>query len=554
MTRLIFLALVFTFSASVLSAQQTADDFFKLGNQQSAEKKYDAAINSHSECVRLKPTAAHCYQNRALAYNSKAALEPLTSLTKYDGVNVVNETRLKALADINKVIELKPKGATGYFIRALIYAAERIYEKAIADYRQGFAVEPNLATTNVVAFKEATDRLAKAEKDLSAVIVGKGNVAAQQGFELNGKGDKVGSRKLYEEAIALFTSAFALDKTNTEALSNRANSYRKLENYDAAIADYNAILQISGAQMNVEGSARNYADALVDRAGIYSLQKKTTLQLADYEKVLAMPASQEAMDPVLRAALGRGQLRYESGKPDDAIADFDRVLGNSEVGFMYHGMAMLYRGLSHLKKGNKPQAISDINKCQELEYVYNLKPLAETEIKKLKIDPATIFNDSSSQSAPVPASKSVPAQNSNPKPTTAKKTPVTPTKKTSTKSNELPTPTPKLQRPEDEPVPAKIDFKNWATFSEFSDSETVYALVSQMHIDGDFRIVWLVVPPKNRNETILYTQNKFDCAQKKTATIRLVEVKNKVQISVQYEKKLFYTNANDAALKLICGQ
>lgn len=103
-------------------------------------------------------------------------------------------------------------------------------------------------------------------------------------------------------------------------------------------------------------------------------------------------------------------------------------------------------------------------------------------------------------------------------------------------------------------MPAKIDLIKWAIFSENPDSETVYALLSQMHVDGDFRIVWLVAPPKNRSESILYTQNQFDCAQKKVATMRMVTVKNKVQISTQYQKRLFYTNANDAALNLICGK
>ncbi len=413
----IYLLLLFVFLAGTpVVAQATADEFFRSGNQQSFEKKYDAAINSYSECVRLKPTAAHCYQNRALVYNRKAALEPLTlaQMAKYDGVNVFNETRLKALADINKSIELNPKLATGYFMRALIYAAEKIYEKAIADYRQGFAVEPNLATTNAVAFKEATGRRTKAEKDFSPVIVGRGNMVAQQGFEVNGKGDKVGSRKLYEQSIELFTVAFALDKTNTDALDKRAYSYQKLENYEAAIADYNAIIRISEPLTSAIGNPLAYGDALVDRAGIYYFQKKTNLALADYEKVLAMPNPDSAMNPVLRAAKGRGIIRYESGKPDDAIVDFDRVLANYEVGFMYHGMSMLYRGLSYLKKGNKPQAIIDINKCQELEFVYNLRPLAETEIKKLKIDPATIFNDSPRQSPVLPTQKKSPNPTKNP--------------------------------------------------------------------------------------------------------------------------------------------
>ena len=72
--------------------------------------------------------AAHCYQNHANVYNSKTVLKPLTlaQLYKYDGVNVNHKTRLKLFADIFKTIELNPKLATGYLVRALNYAAEKI--------------------------------------------------------------------------------------------------------------------------------------------------------------------------------------------------------------------------------------------------------------------------------------------------------------------------------------------------------------------------------------------------------------------------------------------
>jgi tetratricopeptide (TPR) repeat protein len=406
MKRLFFLAMVFSFSAIALFGQETSDDFFKLGNQQAAEKKYDAAINSFSECIRIKPTAAGCYQNRAFVYNTKAGLEPLTSeqLGKADGVNLVNETRRKALADINKAIELNPKAATMYFLRAFIYSDERIYDKALADFRQGFDVQPNLATTNAAAFKQATDRLAKVERDLTYSMIGKGKDAVQRGYSAYDKGDKAGGRALYEQAIKFFTDAAARDKTNTEALSNRAEVYQRLENYDAAIADYNAIMQISEAQPDVKTSARAYATALVDRAYVYSLQKKPALQLADYEKMLAMPASEETTLPRLRAYLSRGIIRYESGKTDDALADFNLVLDN-QAGFIFHGTATLYRGLAHLKKGNKPQGIADINKSFEVELLSNIKPLAITEIKKLNTDPDSIFNAAGTTAPPPTAQK-----------------------------------------------------------------------------------------------------------------------------------------------------
>ena len=48
----------------------------------------------------------------------------------------------------------------------------------------------------------------------------------------------------YEEAIIAFTSAIEIDENNGEAFRGRAFSYRKSEQYDLAMADYERAIQL----------------------------------------------------------------------------------------------------------------------------------------------------------------------------------------------------------------------------------------------------------------------------------------------------------------------
>ena len=360
---------------------QTADAFLKLGNQQLGQKNYDAAINSYSECLKLAPNNVNCYFSRAVTYNAKASLEPLTpqQVVSADGVNIINETRLKALADANKVIELAPREAEGYYIRAALYTQEKIFDRAIADYRQSLIVEPNLAATSAHIYGQIIQGLTEAEKGLPFSIVVKGRRLDLRAWNLSRAGDKAGARILREQAIEHFSAAIALDKTTTDAFNDRARMYRNLENYDAAIADYTEVLKISEPKkLAVKNYLGIYLYALNDRAGIYALQNKTALALTDYEAVLAMPLSKETEFPIQTARVERGKLYLGAGRLNDAIADFDKILAQTPK----YGQVLYFRGLAHSRKGDKVKAIADLKAAIELD---PKNEEAVAELKKLDL-------------------------------------------------------------------------------------------------------------------------------------------------------------------------
>lgn len=59
------------------------------------------------------------------------------------------------------------------------------------------------------------------------------------------EGDRLYAQASYKEAIAVYTKALEQFNLNAYAYYNRANAYRKLEDWDAALLDYSRSLQIN---------------------------------------------------------------------------------------------------------------------------------------------------------------------------------------------------------------------------------------------------------------------------------------------------------------------
>src|SRR6516164_4993998 len=98
--------------------EEPTDSFFLRGVQATKKRDYRSAVSLFSEALRLEKLPALSYCKRAFAY---------FRLREYD----------KALADVNKALELNPKLADAYVIRAKLLGAERCsfadVKKALVD-------------------------------------------------------------------------------------------------------------------------------------------------------------------------------------------------------------------------------------------------------------------------------------------------------------------------------------------------------------------------------------------------------------------------------------
>jgi tetratricopeptide (TPR) repeat protein len=90
------------------------------------KNEYDKAIVDYNEAIRLDPKFAIAYNNRGLARSNKK---------EYD----------KAVADYNEAIRLNPKFAIAYNNRGLGWSFKKEYDRAVADYNEAIRLDPNYA-------------------------------------------------------------------------------------------------------------------------------------------------------------------------------------------------------------------------------------------------------------------------------------------------------------------------------------------------------------------------------------------------------------------------
>lgn len=101
------------------------------------------AISDYTKSIELEPKYAEAYTNRALAYVYKSSIDQ----SKVDpnspkafvniGVTYNNKADIDlALADCAKAIEINPKAAESYLVRARVHMIEQAFDSAWADVRK----------------------------------------------------------------------------------------------------------------------------------------------------------------------------------------------------------------------------------------------------------------------------------------------------------------------------------------------------------------------------------------------------------------------------------
>ncbi len=164
-----------------------AECWFYLGNMDSDEEQYEAAIVNYDQAIELAPALAEAYTNRGVAY---------ADLGEYD----------QAITDYTQAIELDH--AKAYNNRGNVYCVFGEYDKAIADYNQGLLFD------------------------------------SKDAYVYNNRGNAYSASGEYEQAIADYNQALQLDHKDADVYNNRGITYILLVEYDKAIADFDQALKI----------------------------------------------------------------------------------------------------------------------------------------------------------------------------------------------------------------------------------------------------------------------------------------------------------------------
>jgi len=272
------------------------------------------AIDDFNVCLNIDPSFVAAYVNRSFAY------------AKLD-------RRKDALADLDKALELDPKAAGNYDSRGAMLLDAQEYDKAVADFTQAIQLDPananyyihrRAALTTLKRFAEAQSDAIKVEHlvQLSSLnqAVFRDRGSAQPYID---RGKYFLGENEIDNALINFNKALELAPKSADALTQRSRAwlqhgdakkaiddataalaiepreeiygvrgeaYRKLKQYDKAIADYDAAQRIDqdvadtwalyAASLQQAGRSKEADDARRHAADLKALNAPTRVAAA----------------------------------------------------------------------------------------------------------------------------------------------------------------------------------------------------------------------------------------------------------------------------------
>ena len=204
----------------------------------------------------------------------------------------------RSLADLNKAISLSPSNARAYVMRGVSLGHQGKNQRALADYNTALSINPRNADA-------LTDRAAL--------------------YEREGNNDK---------AVKDLTIAISLLDNGNDSLAhyNRGVAYFAMQQYDKALADYTAAIEID-TKMDVAYGNRCLTRVLLGR----ELAKASD----DCDKAIELNPNGQNLYNV------RGFVNLKLGRNDQALADYNTALKldpNSPHALYGRGLAKKRRG------------------------------------------------------------------------------------------------------------------------------------------------------------------------------------------------------------------
>ncbi len=298
-----------------------ADANFELRNYKEAKQDNLKIISDFSEDMTQVAWAYENLANIAIKENNPnqayqymdKAIESTEDLMKT--TVIINKSKIytsqnehqKAVVTMNKVIELEPNEADGYYWRGIAYEANNEYEKAITDFEK----------TN--------------------------NLESENGRGFSGMSGIYLSQKDYTKALEFIDKAIAKDKKDSDYLISKSKIYTSQNEHQLAISTMNKVIELNP----------NDAGGYYWR-GVARLPAKDTLgTIKDYEKVISLEPTKS------RGYLGLGEVYQDKEDYTNAYKMIDKAIA-VEPKYIYG-----YRVKSSIQREQKKydEALATMNKA-----------------------------------------------------------------------------------------------------------------------------------------------------------------------------------------------
>jgi tetratricopeptide (TPR) repeat protein len=238
------------------------------------------------------------------------------------------------------ILAVKTDDFDALHLIAVLKAAQRRFDEALADYERALAVRPDSADAlynRGIALKELKrfdEALASYDRALA--------VRADYPEALYNRGNTLQELKRFDEAVASYDRALAVRADYAPALNNRGNALKSLQRLEEALASYEGAI----------AARPDYAHALSNRAVTLEGMKRLDEALASYDAALAVRPDyadarwNRSMLQLLTGDFNTGWREYEwrwkTNKPELIKRDFAQPVWLGQVGIA--GRTILLHG------------------------------------------------------------------------------------------------------------------------------------------------------------------------------------------------------------------
>ncbi len=340
------------------SVLDTSDFYNLYYNRALLEKElgnYQPAIDNFKQALSVEPNDANVYNEIAIsAYNLGDDEQALTNfnraveLAPTDSVLVRNRglmhynlgDQLAAMVDYNRALELNPDHLDAYLSRGNLYVEQGKYSEAQADYMRALEIEPESTSAlyDLALLYEATDDNASALNTYERIL----EIEPENDAALIGRGNMYYAAEDYETAMQDYASVQEINPENPDGFNNMGLALDALNNDSAAaIENYTRAIELAPDYLN---------DVLNSRGYDYYLLDEYDAALADFEQVLATAPDQ------VEANYNRALVYSQLGESEAAIegytikleADPDYEFALSSRAFEYYLLGEYENGLADL--------------------------------------------------------------------------------------------------------------------------------------------------------------------------------------------------------------
>ncbi|WP_245288188.1 tetratricopeptide repeat protein [Bradyrhizobium sp. Ec3.3] len=328
------------------------------------DSKWDQAIADRTRLIELDPKNPERYTARAELWDK---------IDSYD----------QAIADFDAAVALQPNNPKLYLGRSSLWKEKGDATRALADLNQLVRLEPSAENfAKRAEFNVASDRAAAALNDYGmAIKLDPKNVSylKSRADLLERKGEVDAARADYMSIIQLYDATIASAPTS-EAAYERATLWRRLKDYQKALADYSLAIRLDPndkynfdsrahlVQEMVDGAPQvmKYLDEFVSKEPTFADNYRIR---AEYRDESAIDKNLTDYDQAIRIKpddvdlrLARAALLEKKGNLAGAIADYDRAVQIDPR----NAQALYRRGMAKSSRGDRTGA-ADIAAAKALD-------------------------------------------------------------------------------------------------------------------------------------------------------------------------------------------